>query len=101
MRDLDDVESSNTASAWRHGRRTIVAGVLAGIFGSYAGEVGPQAYSIAAALVAWGGLSATRVVKAIRRVRASREERAQLLADPDLDALIFGDADEGGVPRED
>lgn len=74
-RELDDREVSNTASAWRHGRRAGVAVVLAGIFASYAGEVGPQAYSIAMALTAWGGLSATRVVAAVRRVRAARRER--------------------------
>ena len=78
LRNLDDREATNTASAWRHGRRGVVAVVLAGIFGSYAGEVGPQAYSIAAALTAWGGLSASRVVQAVRRIRAARRERAQL-----------------------
>ncbi len=74
-RELDDQEASNTASAWRHGRRAGVAVLLAAIFGSYAGEVGPQAYSIAMALIAWGGLSATRVVKALRRIRGARRER--------------------------
>lgn len=82
LRDVDDQETSNTASAWRHGRRGVVAVVLAGIFGSYAGEVGPQAYSIAAALTAWGGLSATRVVQAVRRIRAARREREHLLGSP-------------------
>ncbi|MBT8404321.1 MAG: hypothetical protein KJP18_10705 [Gemmatimonadetes bacterium] len=79
LRDLDDQETSNSASAWRHGRRALVALVLAGVFGSYAGEVGPQAYSIAAALSAWGALSGTRVVKAVRRLRAARDERDHLL----------------------
>jgi hypothetical protein len=80
LRDLADQESSNSASAWRHGRRATVALILAGIFGSYAGEVGPQAYSIAAALTAWGALSGTRVVQAVRRLRGARGEREHLLA---------------------
>ena len=89
LRDLDDREASNSASAWRHGRRTTVALILAGIFGSYAGEVGPQAYSIAAALTAWGALSGTRVVQALRRIRAARSERERLLVEG-------GDAGEAG-----
>ena len=92
LRDLDDEETSNSASAWRHGRRALVALVLAGIFGSYGGEVGPQAYSIAAALSAWGALSGTRVVKAVRRLRTAREERDRLLAAGDEAGGAFLDA---------
>lgn len=78
LTDLDDAEASNRASVRRHGRRAGLALVMAGIFGSFAGDVGPQAYSIAAAFVAWGGLSGTRVVRAMRAIRAAREERALL-----------------------
>ena len=97
LRDLDDQETSNSASAWRHGRRAVVALVLAGVFGSYAGEVGPQAYSIAAGLTAWGGLSGTRVLKAIRRLRAARAERGHLLLEGGVDAGDGRDADGGTV----
>ncbi len=83
LTDLDDAEASNRAAVRRHGRRAITAVVLGGIFGTFAGEVGPQAYSIAAAFVAWGALSGTRVVKAMRLIRAAREERNTLLGRPD------------------
>jgi hypothetical protein len=76
--DLEDAEVAHTASIRRHGRRAVLAVVIGGIFGTFAGEVGPQAYSIAAGFVGWGALAGTRVIRALNRRMAVREERATL-----------------------
>lgn len=76
--DLDDAVVSHTASIRRHGRRAVLAVVMGGVFGAFAGDVGPQAYSIAAGFVGWGALSATRVAQAWSRRKAARRERSAL-----------------------
>lgn len=80
--DLDDAEVTHTASIFRHSRRGLLALVLGGVFGAFAYEYGPQAYSIAAGFVGWAGLSGTRVARALSRRKAAREERAALALPP-------------------
>lgn len=83
--DLRDAELSHTASIRRHGRRAVLALVMAGIFGSFASDVGPQAYSIAAGFVGWAALSGTRVKQALNRRMAARNERMALPRPPAQD----------------
>lgn len=76
--DLDDAVVAHTASISRHGRRAVLALVMGGIFGAFAYDYGPQAYSIAAGFVGWAALSGTRVVQALSRRKAAREEMRAL-----------------------
>ncbi len=83
--DLEDADVAHTASIYRHGRRAALALVMGGVFGAFAYEYGPQAYSIAAGFVGWAALSGTRVAQALSRRKAAREELAALALPPSYD----------------